>query len=130
MKQAGLGGAAERRAVFPRIRAGASLKLLRPLPKRAGPPRFPPHSCGGLIEAALSRNPMNYCCGVFPRIRAGASLKQCCHCNTVNPLCQVFPRIRAGASLKQVCCHCNTVNPLVFPRIRAGASLKRYRWRQ
>ena len=37
--------------VFPRIRAGASLKLRVDRPPPQVVLRFPPHSCGGLIEA-------------------------------------------------------------------------------
>ena len=41
--------------VFPRIRAGASLKHRRVSDGRGAAARFPPHSCGGLIEAAAVR---------------------------------------------------------------------------
>ena len=49
----------QRRCVFPRIRAGASLKQrdVGGEPRIAA--RFPPHSCGGLIEAW--RNSMLRC---------------------------------------------------------------------
>ena len=91
--------------VFPRIRAGASLKptwashsqtLARCFPPHScgglieavwffGPDRrgvlgFPPHSCGGLIEAGLLAALLELRLDVFPRIRAGASLKLFAHC--------------------------------------------------
>ena len=40
--------------VFPRIRAGASLKPLLTVEIDWDIAGFPPHSCGGLIEAAVS----------------------------------------------------------------------------
>ena len=39
-------------------------------------PSFPPHSCGGLIEATSRCRRMSASRVVFPRIRAGASLKR------------------------------------------------------
>ena len=39
-----------RRYVFPRIRAGASLKVSRRAHEHRKSLGFPPHSCGGLIE--------------------------------------------------------------------------------
>ena len=36
---------------------------------------FPPHSCGGLIEALKVGDCFCWSSPVFPRIRAGASLK-------------------------------------------------------
>ena len=64
------------RPVFPRIRAGASLKHVPGVRSKAAP------------------------FAVFPRIRAGASLKQGLH-HVHQRAGPVFPRIRAGASLKQ-----------------------------
>ena len=40
--------------------------------------RFPPHSCGGLIEAAKAMCAVVAVTPDFPRIRAGASLKRGC----------------------------------------------------
>ena len=61
--------------VFPRIRAGASLKPHQIAERRHQLQGFPPHSCGGLIEAIFRRGMAVRACLVFPRIRAGASLK-------------------------------------------------------
>ena len=85
--------------------------------------RFPPHSCGGLIEATHVAVDERHPLGVFPRIRAGASLK---HQRAVAGVAAgaVFPRIRAGASLKQGADRRRGGSARVFPRIRAGASLK------
>ena len=112
---------------------------------------FPPHSCGGLIEAEPDAPASYPARAVFPRIRAGASLKRD-PARLVPPVPLVFPRIRAGASLKQArqavvgvrdggfpphSCGglIEAVDPraradvpfAVFPRIRAGASLKHRR---
>ena len=64
------------------------------------PAGFPPHSCGGLIEAMTWQPPSPSGWGVFPRIRAGASLKQVVLLFHMKRGV-VFPRIRAGASLKR-----------------------------
>ena len=101
MKRHGEGGGSQgEEPVFPRIRAGASLKPGGARGRRRAVPRFPPHSCGGLIEAGYCVEIHSVCPPVFPRIRAGASLKQ--RLQTVREArVGVFPRIRAGASLKQ-----------------------------
>ena len=52
LKQLRLGGGGGGVRVFPRIRAGASLKRIRDIDVPPPSPRFPPHSCGGLIEAS------------------------------------------------------------------------------
>ena len=64
-------------------------------------PGFPPHSCGGLIEAKGTVARLADGTPVFPRIRAGASLKHGRAARGVHRERQVFPRIRAGASLKR-----------------------------
>ena len=73
-------GVAHEVVVFPRIRAGASLKPVVTYPTGAELASFPPHSCGGLIEATTATPPPGRRAAVFPRIRAGASLKRRAGC--------------------------------------------------
>ena len=59
------------RRVFPRIRAGASLKRLG-LGLAALPAvGFPPHSCGGLIEARLAAAHHHRSCSFSPAFVRG-----------------------------------------------------------
>ena len=64
------------RKSFPPHSCGGLIEARRPRAGLARFSRFPPHSCGGLIEARAPQGAEDERAGVFPRIRAGASLKR------------------------------------------------------
>ena len=99
------------------------MKLAPLIAPRTLQPCFPPHSCGGLIEAPETAEKEARACLVFPRIRAGASLKQQ-RAAVAGGDAEVFPRIRAGASLKQGGRAALAVLPRCFPPHSCGGLIE------
>ena len=62
---------------------------------------FPPHSCGGLIEARDFLGEPQWCAR-FPPHSCGGLIEAICSSEYLKAIPNVFPRIRAGASLKLV----------------------------